>query len=312
MQFVKQKWFYRKFTKRAKSIKLGLNNLYIFPNIYGLYWILTIIVLYILGTNLEVNFTIFLSYLMLTVFLISIFLTHFNLHGLELSTTNQDINFANNEINYSIRINSEKDRSNLRLKFLDQLNNYKIIKNINGGKIITIQCQKKGRGIHNPGVIYGESSAPLSLLNCWFYWQPSKQIIVAPEIKKGKVSMRYSSHDSYSNSPNTQSIPVEELEDFKSYEKGEKKSLIFWKSLAKSKKLQTKIYKTKVKKIKILQLDESLPLEIGLKNLCFEVHDEYIQNNFYGINFKNEINILPNIGYSHYFKCLYLLAKYKK
>ena len=312
MQFVKQKWFYRKFTKRAKSIKLGLNNLYIFPNIYGLYWILTIIVLYILGTNLEVNFTIFLSYLMLTVFLISIFLTHFNLHGLELSTTNQDINFANKEINYSIRINSVKDRSNLRLKFLDQLNNYKIIKNINGGKIITIQCKKKGRGIHNPGVIYGESSAPLSLLNCWFYWQPSKQIIVAPEIKKGKVSMQYSSQDSESNIPNTQSIPFEELEDFKSYEKGEKKSLIFWKSLAKSKKLQTKIYKTKVKKIKILQLDESLPLEIGLKNLCFEVHDEYIQNNFYGINFKNEVNILPNIGYSHYFKCLYLLAKYKK
>ena len=209
MQFVKQKWFYRKFTKRAKSIKLGFNNLYIFPNIYGLYWILTIIVLYILGTNLEVNFTIFLSYLMLTVFLISIFLTHFNLHGLELSTTNQDINFANKEINYSIRINSEKYRSNLRLKFLDQLNNYKIIKNIKGGKKITIQCQKKERGIHNSGVIYGESSAPLSLLNCWFYWQPSKQIIVAPEIKKGKVSMRYSSHDNYSNIPNTQSIPIE-------------------------------------------------------------------------------------------------------
>jgi uncharacterized protein (DUF58 family) len=312
MQFVKQKWFYKKFSKRAKTIKLGLKNLYIFPNIYGVYWILTIIVLYILGTNLEVNFTIFLSYLMLAVFLISIFLTHFNLHGLELSTTDQDINFANKEINYSIIINSEKYRSNLRLKFLDQLTNYKMFKNINGSKKITINCQKKERGIHYPDVIYGESSAPLSLLNCWFYWQPSTKIIVAPEIKKGKLSLKDSSQDSYSNISNTQSIPVEELVDFKSYEKGEKKSLIFWKSLAKSKKLQTKIYKNKANKIKILQLDNSLPLEIGLKNLCFEVHDEYIKNNFYGINLENEINILPNIGYSHYFKCLYLLAKYKK
>ena len=50
MQFVKQKWFSKKFTKRSKTIKLGLNNLYIFPTIYGLYWIFTIIVLYILGT----------------------------------------------------------------------------------------------------------------------------------------------------------------------------------------------------------------------------------------------------------------------
>ena len=72
------------------------------------------------------------------------------------------------------------------------------------------------------------------------------------------------------------------------------------------------MYKTKAKKIKILQLDNSLPLEIGLKNLCFEVHNEYIKNNFYGMNLENVVNILPNTGYSHYFKCLYLLANYQK
>jgi len=312
MQFVREKWFYKKFTKRSKTIKLGLKNLYIFPSLYGLYWILTIVVLYILGTNLEVNFTIFLSYLMLSVFLISIFLTHFNLHGLELSTTDQNINFANTEINYTIIINSKNYRSNLRLKFLNQLTNFKSFRNINGYKKIIINSQKKERGIHEPDVIYGESSAPLSLLNCWFYWQPSTKIIVAPEIRKGKVNFQYSSLNKYSNISNSQSIPGEELDDLKAYEKGEKKSLIFWKLLAKSKKLQTKIYKTKSKQIKILQLDNSLPLEIGLKNLCFEVNDEYIKNKYYGINLENEVNILPNKGYSHYFKCLYLLAKYKK
>ena len=312
MQFVREKWFYKKFTKRSKTIKLGLKNLYIFPSLYGLYWILTIVVLYILGTNLEVNFTIFLSYLMLAIFLISIFLTHFNLHGLELSTTYQNINFANTEINYSIIINSKKDRSNLRLKFLNQLTNYNSFKNIIGFKRININCQKMERGIYDPGVIYGESSAPLSLLNCWFYWQPSTKIIVAPEMKKGKVNFQYSFPNEYSNSSSAQSIPGEELEDLKPYEKGEKKSLIYWKLFAKSKKLQTKINKTKQTKIKILQLDEKSPLEIGLKNLCFEIHDEYIKDNLYGINLENEVNILPNSGYNHYFKILYLLANYKK
>ena len=42
---------------------------------------------------------------------------------------------------------------------------------------------------------------------------------------------------------------------------------------------QTKIYESDSKKIKILQLNKSLPLEIGLQNLCYEVHDEYIKNN---------------------------------
>ena len=44
----------------------------------------------------------------------------------------------------------------------------------------------------------------------------------------------------------------------------------------------------------------------------YDLPSKYIRNNFYGINLEDEVNILPNIGYSHYFKCLCLLANYKK
>ncbi len=312
MQFVKQKWFYKRFTKQSPKIKLGFRNLYIFPNIFGIYWLITIIVLYILGTNLEVNFTIFLSYLMVVIFLISIFLTHFNLHGLELSSADQNIKFANSEVNYEIIINSKICRNGLRLKFLNQLNNFHSIKNFQGYKKISIASQTKGRGIYDPDVIYGESSAPLSLFNCWFYWKPFTKIIVAPERIKGKVTFQYSSVNEDSNISNYQGISGDELKDIKAYQKGEKKSLIYWKILAKSKNLQTKIYENNYKNIKILQLNKLVPLEIGLQNLCFEIHDEYIKNNLYGIKINKEIDISPNKGYSHYLKSLYLLAKFNK
>ena len=95
MQFVnKQKWFYKRFSRQSRNINLGLNNLYIFPNKFGFYWILSCILLYILGTNLEASLTILLSYLMIVVLVINLFLTHFNLHGLELIATEQDISFA--------------------------------------------------------------------------------------------------------------------------------------------------------------------------------------------------------------------------
>ena len=75
MQFVNQKkWFYRRFNKNTRSIKLGFNNLYIFPNLFGLYWILSIIFIYVLGVNLENNFTLFICYSMIAVLLISLFL----------------------------------------------------------------------------------------------------------------------------------------------------------------------------------------------------------------------------------------------
>ena len=103
MQFVnKQKWFYKRFSRKSRNINLGFNNLYIFPNKFGLKWIISSIFLYILGTNLEANLTIFLSYLMIVILIINLFLTHFNLHGLELLSTEQDISFADSEISYLI------------------------------------------------------------------------------------------------------------------------------------------------------------------------------------------------------------------
>ena len=312
MQFAKHKWFYKRLLKKSNTIKLGLNNLYIFPNIFGIYWIITIIILYILGTNLEVNFTIFLSYFMVVIFLISIFLTHFNLHGLKLASVDQNIKFANSEVNYEIIIDSKIYRNNIRLKFLNEFNKFKSIENIEGYKKIILSYQKKGRGIYDPDIIYGESSAPLSLLNCWFYWKPISKIIVAPERKKGEVPFQYFSINQDTNISDSKAIYGDELKDIKAYEKGEKKSSIYWKLIAKSKKLQTKINENKSKNIKILQLNKSVPLEIGLQNLCFEIHDEYIKNNLYGIKINKEINISPNKGYSHYIKSLYLLAIYNK
>ncbi len=312
MQFAKQKWFYKRLLKKSNTIKLGLNNLYIFPNIFGIYWIITIIILYILGTNLEVNFTIFLSYFMVVIFLISIFLTHFNLHGLKLASVDQNIKFANSEVNYEIIVDSKIYRNNIRLKFLNEFNKFKSIENIEGYKKIILSYQKKQRGIYDPDIIYGESSAPLSLLNCWFYWKPISKIIVAPERKKGEVPFQYFSINQDTNISDSKAIYGDELKDIKAYEKGEKKSSIYWKLIAKSKKLQTKINENKSKNIKILQLNKSVPLEIGLQNLCFEIHDEYIKNNLYGIKINKEINISPNKGYSHYIKSLYLLAIYNK
>ena len=185
-------------------------------------------------------------------------------------------------------------------------------KNFQGYKKISITSQMKGRGIYDPDLIYGESSAPLSLFNCWFYWKPFTKIIVAPERNKGKVTFQYSSVNEDSNISNYQGISGDEFKDIKAYQKGEKKSLIYWKILAKSKNLQTKIYENNYKNIKILQLNKLVPLEIGLQNLCFEIHDEYIKNNLYGIKINKEIDISPNKGYSHYLKSLYLLAKFNK
>ena len=312
MQFVnQQKWFYRRFNKKTRRIKLGFNNLYIFPNLFGLYWILTTIVLYVLGTNLENNFTIFICYLMIAVLLISLFLTHFNIHGLEIVSTNQKVNFANSKINYKIILNSNKYRNNIKLKFLNKENKPILIEKIEDTLIKSLTIESKQRGIYTPDIIYGESSSPLSLCTCWFYWKPVDKLIVAPEKKKARVIQEFHQISTSSRDKKNNAFIGDDLIDIQIYKKGEKKSLIYWKSLARSGNLLSKNFSNENLKNNWLILNKNLPIEKALEHLCFEIYNQYKNNNVYGILISKNKFIKPDKSEKHYLKCLTMLASYK-
>ena len=312
MQFVNQKkWFYKRFNNQTSRIKLGFRNLYIFPNLFGLYWILTSTVLYILGINLENNFTIFICYLMITVFIISLFLTHFNIHGLELISTNQEINFVNSKIGYKVILFSTKYRNNIKLKFLNADNSFILIEAIHGKIIKSLPIENRKRGIYKPDIIYGESSSPLSLFTCWFYWKPENKIIVAPERKKGKVYYAPKNNDENSKSSDFNNSFGDELKELKVYKEGENKSLIHWKYLAKTKILLSKKFDNKVSKINWLVLNTNISLEKALENLSYEIYGHYKANNMYGVMLSKSNFINPSDNKKHYLKSMAMLASFK-
>jgi uncharacterized protein (DUF58 family) len=312
MQFVnQQKWFYRRFIKKTRRIKLGFNNLYIFPNLFGLYWVITTVVLYVLGTNLENNFTIFICYLMVAVLLISLFLTHFNIHGLEIISTNQKVNFANSKINYKIILNSKKYRNNIKLKFLNKENKTIFIEKIEDTLIKSLTIESKQRGIYTPDIIYGESSSPLSLCTCWFYWKPVDKLIVAPEIKKARVNKEINLSKMNSRDKKNNATIGDDLIDIQIYKKGEKKSLIYWKSLARSGPPLSKNFNNENLKNNWLILNKHLPIEKALEHLCFEIYNQYKNNSVYGVFISKNKFIQPDKSEKHYLKCLTILASYK-
>ena len=312
MQFVNQKkWFYKRFVRNSKLIKLGFRNLYIFPNLFGIYWILSIAVIYILGINLENEFTIFICYLMITVLAISLFLTHFNLHGLVLISTSQEINFANSIFTYKVILDSKKYRYNIRLKLLNKENEFICTKAFEGKIINYLPSKPKKRGIYKPDIIYGESCAPFSLFNCWFYWRPVNKIIIAPERKRGKSYYEQNISNESKKYKKFKEETGEELLDLELYKKGDKKSLIYWKSLARSQNLLSKNLVNPISKNNWLILNRNLPLKNALEHLCFDIHAHYSVNHSYGVRLSKKEFINPDKSRKHYFKCLKLLAGYK-
>jgi len=312
MQFVnKKKWFYRRFNKKTSRIKLGFNNLYIFPNLFGLYWIIATIFLYILGVNLENNFTLFICYLLIAVLLISLFLTHFNVHGLELISLNQKVNFANSKINYQIILRTKKYRNNIKLKFLNKDNQFTLIDKTEGEIIKCLTINSKRRGIYNPDLIYGETSSPLSLCTCWFYWRPVDNLIIAPEIKKANINKEFNPRIANITHKKNKDNIGDELKDIKIYKKGEKKSLIYWKSLAKSRILFSKNLSNENFKNNWLILNKNLPIEKGLEHLCFEIFQQYKNKNIYGIFLSKNKFIKPGQSEKHFLNCLTMLAGFE-
>ena len=312
MQFVNQKkWFYKRFSNQTSRIKLGFRNLYIFPNLFGFCWILTSIVLYILGINLENNFTIFICYLMITVFIIGLFLTHFNIHGLELIATNQEINFVNSKIEYKVIINSRKYRNNIKLKFLNRDNCFIFLETVYGKITKSLPIKDRKRGIYNPDIIYGESSSPLSLFTCWFYWKPENKIIVAPERKKGKVYYEPKTTNKDSTSSSLNNSFGDEIKGLKIYKEGENKSLIHWKSLARTKILLSKSFENKVSKNNWLLLNINISLEKALENLSYEIYAQHKANKSYGVMLSESNFIYPGNNKQHYLKSMAMLASFK-
>ena len=248
---------------------------------------------------------------MIAVLLISLFLTHFNIHGLEIVSTNQKVNFANSKINYKIILNSKKYRNNIKLKFLNKENKPIFIEKIEDTLIKSLTIESKQRGIYTPDIIYGESSSPLSLCTCWFYWKPVDKLIVAPEIKKARVNKRLNQTNTNSRDKKNNAIIGDDLTDIQIYKKGEKKSLIYWKSLARSGNLLSKNFSNENLKNNWLILNKNLPIEKALEHLCFEIYNQYKNNNVYGILISNNKFIKPDKSEKHYLKCLTMLASYK-
>ena len=311
MQFVSnKKWFLKRFSRRSTGIKLGYKNLYIFPNKFGFYWILASALLFILGTNFDTNITILISYLMVVIVIINLFLTHFNLHGLEISVKPQGISFAESPIRYKLNFKSKILRKNILLKFLNDDSSPLKIKSIQGETTQFINAKKKQRGVFYPELIYGNSSSPMSLFNCWFYWRPQRKIIVAPKFnRKSNMFFNTSSIEGRSKSRNETG---DEFFFLKNYRKGESKSSIDWKSYARTKNLSTKKFTKSNSDIKLLKLNINGPIEKSLQDLCYQINKEYRNGNFYAVDLQNGIIKGTSSGYKHYRSCLISLAKYKR
>ncbi len=116
-------WISRYLDKRqpaADSVVLTQKLIFILPSRYGCWFVLLTALLYLLGTNYQNNLILLLSYLMLSLFLLSIALTYQNMSALTLQCPAQPELFSGEYGFASVQLSSAKPHFMLQLNFIDQ------------------------------------------------------------------------------------------------------------------------------------------------------------------------------------------------
>ncbi len=88
----------------GERLRLGLRNLYIVPTRFGWFWLAGLLLLQVVGIQLQSHGPLLLSFLMLGLLLLALHLTHFNLQGLELAAADPQPGHAHTGLAYPLRL----------------------------------------------------------------------------------------------------------------------------------------------------------------------------------------------------------------
>lgn len=161
----------------AEQVTLSQKLIFILPSRYGWWFMLLIGLLYLLGTNYQNNLILLMSYLLLSVFLLSIALCYQNMSGLTLQAPAPAEGFANEPLTQTLQLSKHKPHLMLQLS-LHQLSAPLQLTDNPGS--VSIRFTAARRGCFALPRIKISSQYPFGLWRAWSYIALKQQYWVYP------------------------------------------------------------------------------------------------------------------------------------
>jgi len=304
--------FLKKRMPAASQQELSNRNIFILPSKFGLAYLFTLLIVFMLGTNYQNNLILLISYLFTSLFLTGMLYSFFNLTRLSFGLSQQVRGFAGKHINIPLTITTNKPRYDLHFSFSNQSSCHKTIIE-QGESIVELPFYCARRGLHNTGRLKISSQYALGLFTCWTNLDFNCVVTTYPakKIFNNLAHVNSSEHEEIEGSN-----IVEGGDDFgelREYKTGESNAQIAWKQLARGQGLLTKTTEQTLGSTIWLSLDglPSAPIETKLEMLCFLVLEHHNHGTAFGLNL-GTVKIEPSVGNHHNQLCLTALAKYKQ
>lgn len=294
---------------RARHLRLNRKNLYTFPNLTGLLYLSITFVIWLLGTNYQNNLILGLSYLLVSIFVVSILHAFANLAGITVRFVRARPAFAGDPAAFILELTAinKAGCDNLELRWPGGETQV-VTLNHNEPQQVIVRAQSQERGYLRPGRLLVQSCFPLGIIRCWTWLNLDATALIypAPIITDEPHAQASDGREE----GGTSQRGGDDFSGLRDYQAGDPIKHIAWKQYAQDKGLFTKEYEAYLSAEKWLDWDSlNHPQELRLSGLCYWALDYEQRQIPYGLRLSG-ISLAPAIGEHHQQAVLTALAEF--
>ncbi len=293
------------------AVQLRRANVYILPTKQGLIYLTLTSVMLLAAINYNNSMTYALTFLLVSVAVISLFHTYLNLVGICILPRSNPPCFAGEEGHFSYILSDNEQRSRFQIQMISVEGERSVVDIAAANSTpCSVARPTQTRGRLAAGRITLASQYPLNLFRAWSYLESTAYILVypAPSERASPLPFGQSSGDRQA----TLERGSDDFHGLKSYQAGDSPRHIHWKSWAQGRDLLTKQFHRNQSTELWLDWDklEAGDVEVRLSQLCRWVLDADALGQAYGMRLPGT-EIKPNRGEHHRHRCLAALARYE-
>jgi uncharacterized protein (DUF58 family) len=294
--------------QQGERVRLKMRNLYILPTRFGWLWLAGTVLLQVVGIQMQSNGPLLLSFLMLSLFLLALHLTHFNLQGVELGCGSPAPAFAGAPVAYPIVLRCPGRSEGVRLRLGREAAGPPLSLPA-GEHELAVPWTPPGRGWHRPGLLRVQTTAPLGLFCCWSRWQPPAAQLIYPARRAGPLRLLASAAAPLDGEPVLASRREgsDDWCDLAPHRPQDSPSRLAWKLLAQGRGEYAKRFMDRPEAAPLLAPEPGVPLEEALEHLCERIWRYHGQGRSYGLVLPG-LTLRPGRGAPHRDQCLAALA----
>lgn len=289
---------------RKKKFTLSQSNIYIFPSSYGFAFLALLVVMLLTAINYQNSLIYLLTFLLGTMFFLSIWFCFLNLSGLNVEALEPGRCFEGELTHFNYRTSRDNGLPIALKVGLDKTTAEPIPFSLQQCEDLALFTTKKLRGRHRIHRLYIESRFPFGLVLAWTWLKLDAECWVYPEPLFSLPD--FTAKESGEN--NSKFVSKDDLSDLRNYQPGDATARILWKKFASKDTLIVRDYDSGSYSPEWVDWDNySDPTEKRLKHLCFDVCQLSDGTQPYGFNIPG-LSIEPGLGELHKRKCLDGLA----